>query len=234
MPPRSFRVVIANATQDLTLTQTFSHYCEGQWTGGWAPPTTIAPGQSGRMQSESGPNSFMTGTKAYVKYDVAQIDQFGANNRLGMIYVYWDNPWLGTTRAKYQSAFGDVYPDCDFTPPPSAFPPDTTSPVDFGFGFVSYGSSDAGGAVVRNVADVVGFTETSLTNIGVGIGYYVGLLGIIGHAELDLQVFDVAAPVGPTFGTGLELTESLKLLTSASLADWAGHWANGRSISTSG
>jgi hypothetical protein len=248
MPPRSFRVEIANSSTDLTLTQTFNHLCEGQWTGGWGPPGTIVPGpgSTGGLQSESGNNSFMTGTEGYVKYAVHQKDQFGADNVLGMIYVYWDNPWFGVTHFRFQSAKGDVWPDCDFTPPKGVFPPDTTSPVDFGFGFVDYQHGPtSGGDVITNIGNLLGYalapvagaaaagagppgTEPGTDSIGAAIGYLAGVNGIDANPELDLQVFDVSSPVGPSFGAGSEQTASLKLFSDASLRDWAGNWAGGK------
>ena len=242
MPQRSFRVVIANPTQDLNLTQTFAHLCHGQWTGGWTPPATIPPGGSGSMQSES--HGFMTGTEGYVKYDVFQTDQFGANTRLGMIYVYWDNPWMGITHFWYRHALGDVYPDCDFTIPTGHFfPPDTTSPVNFLFGFVAYLGGTVSGGEVTNITDLLGLGLAGIAGATVApligpygsggpgealIGYLAGMTGIAAHPELDLQVSDVPAPAGLTFGTGQEWPASLKLLTAASLTDWTGQWGNGK------
>jgi hypothetical protein len=226
MPQRSFRVVIANPTQDLNLTQTFSHLCHGQWTGGWVPPATIPPGGSGGMQSES--HGFMTGTQGYVKYAVAQVDQFGANNPLGMIYVYWDNPFFGITNFRFQSALQDVYPNCDFTPPSGVFPPDTTSPVNFGLNFIEYAHGTTGGGDVTNITDLLGFSSAAaLGGAAAAIGYLAGLDGIDDHPELDLQVGDVSAPTGPSFGSGSEET-TLSLLTDASFEQWAGTWTNGK------
>ena len=41
MADRSFRVIIRNQTQNLVLSQSFNHLCQGNWTAGQAPPGVI-------------------------------------------------------------------------------------------------------------------------------------------------------------------------------------------------
>lgn len=231
MPQRTFRVKIANPTADLMLTQTFSHLCNGQWTGGWAPPAAIAPASSGGMQSES--NGVFGYTEGYAKYNVAQVDSFGENMRLGMIYVYWNNPFFGITHFLFQSALGDVYPNCDFSPPKgSPFPPDAKSPVTFAFSFTEYQHGTGGD--VTNITDLLGLIAAPIVGGAtdpaggpvLAVAYLAGFQGIDKHPELDLSVGNVAGPpVPPTLGGGSSTT-SLKLLTHAAPGDWVGSWSS--------
>jgi len=111
MPERIARTVIHNRTNKLRLVKTFDHLCGGEWTpGGWTPPAVIEPGATGGMQSES--DGVLTGTEGYAKYDV-----FDGSSRLGMVYVYWNNPWFGVTRPRFATDASDVFPDCDFEAP---------------------------------------------------------------------------------------------------------------------
>ena len=113
VPERVGRVVIHNRTSNMKLVKTFAHLCHGDWTpGGWVPPDTIGPGQTGGMQSESG--GVLTGAEGHAKYDVIR----DADGRQGMIYVYWDNPWFGVTHPRFATNAVDVHPDCDFQVPP--------------------------------------------------------------------------------------------------------------------
>ncbi|GAA4028655.1 hypothetical protein GCM10022232_88160 [Streptomyces plumbiresistens] len=97
-PVRSARAVIHNRTSYYKLVKTFDHLCHGEWTpGGWLPPAVIEPGRSGGMQSESAGTA--TGTEGYAKYDV-----FFGVKRLGMVYVYWDNPFVGVTHPRLTAA----------------------------------------------------------------------------------------------------------------------------------
>src|SRR5580704_13137602 len=126
MPNRTFRITIQNNSSatlvydpisssaapsvdngPLLLKQSFNHLCQGQWTeGNWAPPATIAAGTSGALQAES--NSFLGGTEGYVKYDVLAN---GGMTKVGMIYIYWLNPFMGTTTFLPSGSFTDIYPN---------------------------------------------------------------------------------------------------------------------------
>jgi hypothetical protein len=209
MPERTFRVVIRNAST-FTLNQSFNHLCWGDWTpGGWVPPPTIAPGQSGGLQSEGG---FLSGTEGYVKYDVN-----APNGRRGMIYVYWDNPWYGVTRFRFAGAPDDVLPDCDFDPPAggSTFPPATN--LDFGLDLVGYMRGTEGGGNITSVA--------FLTHYIVGPVSLLGLVGIDKNPTLSLVLRD-ADELVPSFGTSTGAI-TLELMSDATPAEWTGRWEGG-------
>lgn len=215
-PARSFRVTIQNATASSILTQTFSHLCGGAWTpGGWNPPGTIAPGNAAGMQSES--DGVATGTEGYAKYDVAT-----PSGRQGMIYVYWDNPFYGFTHFRFAAAAGDIFPDCDFEPPPggSTFP--DAPALSFAFGMSAFLGGPDGGGDITNIGDFV--------NYAVGPVSLLGLVGIDRHPELKLRVSDPGASgtSGKSFGTFGDLgPTSLRLLTQATPEQWVGRWAIG-------
>lgn len=234
MPQRTFRTIIRNPTSDLNLVGTFNHLCHGQWTDLLQPPATIPPGGSGGMQSES--NGVLTGTEGYAKYDVIR-----AGTRVGMIYVYWDNPFFGITHFVFKSNAVDVNPDCDFSiPSGSVFDP---TGVTFTFGFDEYDHGGVGGGDLTNVTDLLGLSSAGIlstlagTLIDVGspvegeIAYLAGVTGIDEHPELDLSVGDtpvstgIFATVPPIFGSGSEKM-SHKLLMAATPEDWVGRWAS--------
>ena len=106
MASRTFRVIIRNRSDEFVLSGTFNHLCNGGWTSGWAPPGVICfanPGNrdtifvcpnttgEGGMQSES--DWAFAGTEGYAKFDVLDPTQFNEQRRVGMIYVYWNNPF---------------------------------------------------------------------------------------------------------------------------------------------
>ena len=128
MAARTFRVIIRNRTANFVLSNTFNHLCDGGWTGGgWAPPGVICfsnPGTKntiftcpnttgeGAMQSES--DWAFGSTDGYVKYDVLDANAV-SSTRVGMVYVYWSNPFYGTTQCRFATDSSDVEPDCDFS-----------------------------------------------------------------------------------------------------------------------
>lgn len=229
MPHRSFRVMIQNASSSLTLNQTFSHLCHGEWTGGWAPPPSIAPGALGGMQSES--DGFMTGTEGYVKYDV--VGPTGLDSpptaRQGMIYIYWDNPFYGYTHFRFATSSTDVPPDCDFSIPAgtSAFP--GGGDLDFALNFTMYQHGVHGGGDITSLSDFVNYV--------VGPVSLLGLVGIDDNPELDLELDDAASAPPESFGTASLGPVNLQLLNQATMQQWVGDWENGNvnvNISQSG
>jgi hypothetical protein len=73
-------------------------------TDGWSPPAAIEPGDTRGMQSDSSGSipiigNIMTETEGWATFDVV-----GPDHRHGMIYVYWDNPYYGVTKAKFPSS----------------------------------------------------------------------------------------------------------------------------------
>ena len=214
LPERSFRVVIQNNSATLTLKQSFNHLCGGVYTGGWLPPGEIDPGKSGGVQSES--DGFMTGTEAYVKYDVIGPD----NSRQGMIYVYWDNPWWGYTHFRWVTAKDDVFPDCDFTPPEgSTF--SNSGTVMYKLNFTLYKHGTEGGGNVTSIGDFVNYVGAPTP------ATLLGLVGIDKNPELDLEFDDAAMAPPESFGTASLGPKSLQLLTEATLPQWLGVWQSG-------
>jgi hypothetical protein len=213
MPERTFRVGILNASSSLNLVQTFNHLCGGEWTGGWAPPASIASGSAGELQSES--DGFMTGTEGYVKYDVV-----GPTGRQGMIYVYWDNPYYGNTHFRFATNEDDVYPDCDYTiqAGSSTFGEGGTLPFVLNFSEFKAGTEEGG--QITSVGDLVNWV--------VGPATLLGLVGIDDHPELDLELDDASSGAPPeSFGTTSLGPVTLQLLTKATMAQWVGDWEDG-------
>ncbi|MBV9859945.1 MAG: hypothetical protein JO038_07575 [Alphaproteobacteria bacterium] len=214
MPERSFRVIITNQTssnEGFTLQQTTNHLCGGEWTSGdWTPKATIKPGDSGGLQSES--DGFMTGTEGYVKYDV-----IGPAGRAGMIYIYWDNPFYGTTHFRFVAAAEDVFPDCDFDPPSGGSSFSNPPALGFDIQFAAYKSGTAGGATITSPGDLVHFV--------VGPVSFAGLIGIDKNPELDLALVATSTSSSGVFGNfGNTGPITLTLLSDATPDQWAGRW----------
>lgn len=199
MPERVGRVVIHNRTSNMKLVKTFAHLCHGDWTpGGWVPPDTIGPGQTGGMQSESG--GVLTGTEGHAKYDVIR----DADGRQGMIYVYWDNPWFGVTHPRFATNAVDVHPDCDFQVPPgqSDFYSIDTS-LSFYVAPVRYGHTH-GGADVTAPGDLA---EAFALGPALGIVSLFALQGINKDPVWEYELRDGPAPsLRPAAGYMLAVT----------------------------
>jgi hypothetical protein len=206
MPERSFRVLINNASSSLTLQKTFDHLCGGDWTPAWSPPQTINPGQAGQgLQSESA--GIATGTEGYVKYDVVS-----GSGKMGMIYVYWDNPWYGNTHFRFDEDTSDIFPDCDFDIPAggSGFP--SPKPTGFSLVPISYAHGEAGGGDITGLGDLINYVP--------GPVVFLGLLGIDKNPTLTLELRET--DVSPQFqDLG---AKSLKPMSNATLDDWVGEW----------
>jgi hypothetical protein len=221
MPERSFRVIIQNSSS-FTLNQTFNHLCGGDWTpGGWVPPGSISPNTSGGMQSES--DGIATGTEGYVKYDVNR-NVGGSNTKVGMIYVYWDNPFYGYTHFRFAAAPVDVFPDCDFDAPSGGATFSDSSDLSFSLSFSDYAHGEGNAGHVPALGDFVHYA--------VGPVSLFGLVGIDQNPILYLKVTDhtddtpdSGGPV-PTFeDLG---PEKLVPLPNATPEQWAGRWGSGK------
>ena len=219
MPERIFRVVIQNLTTSLTLRLQTSHLCGGDWTpGGWTPPATIGPGESGGIQSESG--GVMTGTEGYAKYEVD-----GPGKR-GVAYVYWSNPYHGVTHFRNEGVALDIEPDCDFDPPspPSTFEKENLS---FSFDAVALGHTNSG-TDITSAGDLLSlfFGPTNIPVIA-----FLGLSRIIDDPVLYLSLNDhdrsLPPPTPPPLFGDLG-PKSWKPLTDAGPEQWVGHWGSGR------
>lgn len=87
MAARQYTISFRNQSGS-TLTLLSKNLCGGEWTGGQAPPNSIPTGQSVAIGSQS--DGTATGTEGYVIYVAGDGTQ---------LYIYWDNPFIGTTRA---------------------------------------------------------------------------------------------------------------------------------------
>ena len=212
MAERSYRHIIHNSSSYLTLNLNFTHLCGGNWTPGWTPPNTIAPGADGGFGAESS-GRFMWGTEGYVKYDVV-----GNDGRHGMLYIYWDNPWYGNTfwiPPDRATSASDFYPDCDWTNTPPG--PMSDGHVDFRVAVTAVKSSEHGGDIT-DVRDLVHW----LTADG---GLFTGLIGIVKDPEVD---WDFSAIYEPHYGSlGTQATPVLTPLDAPTFGDWVGRWVNG-------
>jgi hypothetical protein len=180
MPERTSRVIIHNKTSYFKLVKTFDHLCHGDWTpGGWVPPQVIGPGQAGGIQSESG--GIATGTEGYVKYDVV----WGAR-REGMIYVYWDNPFLGVTHPKFATNGSDVLPDCDYDPPQDGSTFTVDRSLDFYLAPVRYGHTESGGDITAPGDLAAAFAAGPIG----GIALLFGLEGIVKDPVWEYELRD--------------------------------------------
>jgi hypothetical protein len=183
MPERTARIVINNRTGSLRLVKTFDHLCWGEWTpGGWRPPAAIEPGAIGGMQSES--DGVLSGTEGYVKYDI-----LSSGGRAGMIYIYWDNPWLGVTRPRFAVHASDVAPDCDFEAPKAGNVFEVDPTVGFRLVPTRYGHTQGGGDVTAP-GDL--FQAFALGPV-LGIASLFGLKGIVKDPVWEFELRDGAA-----------------------------------------
>jgi hypothetical protein len=256
MASRTFRVIIRNRSAKFVLSSTFSHLCDGGWTGGWEPPGVICfptpgtrptifvcPNQTGEgaMQSES--DWAFAGTEGYVKFDVLDPTE-PSDQRVGMIYVYWNNPFYGTTHCKFASNSVDVPPDCDYSGPGagSIAPPGPQASLPFTFvpswGVVNapdhgmypvIGTVDDDPQAADFAAASAAFGVGAAVGVGVGglvagVGDLVATTGVIDHAWIQIDLIDGApANVGSIAG------QSARAPTYAqdrnpSASDWSGHW----------
>src|SRR5450755_304065 len=267
MAARTFRVIIRNRTANFVLSSAsinFNHLCDGGWTGGWAPPGVIcfpnpgtkstifvcpnATGQ-GAMQSES--DWAFGSTDGYVKYDVLDASTV-SGKRVGMMYVYWSNPFYGTTQCRFATNSSDVAPDCDFSGPGqgSVVPP---GPKDAALPFhviPSWGvvvASDGHGMHPVNgstdddpqeadfAAGVAAFAAGAAVGVGVGgvvtgIGDLAAVNGIVDHAWIQLDVFDGPPQSVPSLAGSSAAVQTVSQDTNAPSQQWAGHWVGDKVV----
>jgi hypothetical protein len=125
MSQRAFNIFLIN-NSGVTISKTFDHLCGGDWTPALSPPPSIPDGKQVEFRSESA--GIATGTEGYVKYGIPSFDS-DHNPTQDELYIYWDNPYLGTNTAITQVSTQGIQPDCDFDktggsgfpPPPSRF-----------------------------------------------------------------------------------------------------------------
>jgi hypothetical protein len=227
MPVRSVRVHVYNESSYLTMQRTALQSCSGAWTDGWAPPpTSIAPGKDSLFQAES--DGVATGAIGYIKLDLV-----AADGKHGMVYLYWDNPYLGVTNFKIKTDKQDVTVDC------GPGPTDTSSfsesgPVDFS---IAYGSGDLDGDDAMNDSPLQTLGNVAAVPLGGAVDPGVGTIGgalvalfgqehIMAHAWVEMHVRDQEQP-------GLASTPPVQYAFSYRSNvvpnDWIGHW-NGNSV----
>jgi hypothetical protein len=188
MPARAYNITLANFS-GTTLTLTGQNLCHGEWSTNMAAPGTIKTGQTVTFRTES--DGFLTGTEAFVKYETGASSSDGPQTEL---YIYWDNPYIGTTNAAAFATSGDVPVNggCSATTPSSSsssgstFGPPPTAPTNYqvqpasGWSSgtlselfpISSGEGEAGGAfkdLAAGVIPVVGIVDligTIFGNVG--------------------------------------------------------------------
>jgi len=215
VPQRTFRVVVDNDTGCFTLKRTFDHLCHGVWASDeLTPPEEIAPGASAEMQSES--DGFMTGTEGYVKYDVVS----GAD-RLGMVYVYWENPFYGTIRFRFECAPDDVEPDCDFDKPSGAGLSRSAGdclPFKLSFKRFSYTTSSEEIRNVGNLGELVVFAGAGRSPS------LFGWTGIVRDPVLNVELTEQASGFSSSASDGEPV--ALEMLVDATAEQWVGNWGD--------
>jgi hypothetical protein len=82
--------------------------CGGIYTSSdWQPKAEVPFQTSIGIQGES--SGIMTGTEGWVKYNLVRDD----GTKRALVYLYWTNPWLGTTDFNYACPAIDIVADCD-------------------------------------------------------------------------------------------------------------------------
>ena len=210
MPVRSVRVHIYNESSYLTMQRTALQSCSGGWTDGWAPPpNTIAPGVNSLFQAES--DGVATGAIGYIKFDLV-----AANGKHGMVYLYWDNPYMGATNFKLRTDLMDVPVDCGSTDSSTSTFSDSGNPPPLDFG-VQYAYGDQDGSNAMN--------DTPLQTLGSALEGPAAIFGesnIIAHAWVDIHIQD-QEPRGLPSTPPAMYTFSAK--SNVVPNDWVGHWS---------
>jgi hypothetical protein len=231
MPSRSWRIFIKNTSGDTKLHLRSVHICRGGWTSSdWTPAVDILPGEEKGFQAED-PGLFQ-GTEGWIKYDALLMGSF---TNVGMIYIYWNNPYYGRTYVGFDKDFHDVKVDCDSDDSGgggggSTFGGGSTS-GDMprqgkpSFDIVQTGLSYTaqGGDYTNIVADDVEYTSGApLSQFG-PVNWWT-LLGLSGILQDPVAHCSFVVKASPNFG---DLgTESLVLYTDATAASWAGSWSS--------
>ncbi len=246
MAARSFRVIIRNQTQNLVLSQSFNHLCQGNWTTGQAPPGVIGfahPGGrntifvlpnlegTGVLQSES--DWGLGSTEGYVKYDVLDATQ-GTGQRIGMVYIYWNNPFYGVTHCRFAADPTDIAPDCDFSGSSgSSFKETATDSLPFTFtpswGVVN--ASDKGMFPVIGTVDddpqAADFAAGAAAfAAGATVGGVINLAastGVVDHAWIQIDLLDGSPATHSNLAGQSEATTYTRNLAPTA-AEWSGNW----------
>ena len=246
MAARSFRVIIRNRTQNLVLSQSFNHLCQGNWTTGQAPPGVVGfANPSGRNTILVLPNKEGTGgfqsesdwglgsTEGYAKYDVLDATQ-GTGQRIGMVYIYWNNPFYGATHCRFAADPTDIVPDCDFSGSSgSSFKETATDSLPFTFtpswGVVN--ASDKGMFPVIGTVDddpqAADFAAGAAAfAAGATVGGVIDLAastGVVDHAWIQIDLLDGAPATHSNLAGQTEATTYTRNL-APSAAEWSGNW----------
>jgi hypothetical protein len=187
MAVRQYTIQLANYSGN-TLTLLTHKFCDGEWSSGMAAPSSIPTGRVVTFRAES--DAVLRGTEGYVIYScpdnsndpsITSQDPAGTPTQL---YVYWDNPYIGTTRAGVIVSTADIestflqgncsaqFPSTSSSsgsqfapppPPPSIFrvdPPSTWSSETAGAGLnyiypLSSGSGESGEAGLQLAASLI-------------------------------------------------------------------------------
>ncbi|WP_424192022.1 hypothetical protein ACMYR3_11125 [Ampullimonas aquatilis] len=249
MAARSFRVSIRNLTQNLVLSQSFNHMCQGNWTTGQAPPGVIGfanpgdrntiyvlPNQDGTGGFQSESDDAFGGTEGYVKYDV--YDAFlGADKPVGMIYLYWNNPFYGVTHCRFVANPTDVTPDCDYSGTSgSRFQTSAAESLPFSFipsnGVVNATDNKGMFPVIGDVdgeqqaADFAAGTAAFLVGGPVaGVADLAALTGIVDHAWIRMDLLD-GPPEAHHDLTGPSQPATYSRNLTPTAEEWTGHWSS--------
>jgi hypothetical protein len=108
MADRAYHISLTNYSGN-TLTLFSPKFCDGTWTSGEQAPYSIPTGQTVTFGVES--DDALRGTEGYVIYTVPD-STTDPNNSEGKpatyLYIYWDNPYIGTTRAGSLVSTSDI------------------------------------------------------------------------------------------------------------------------------
>lgn len=218
-PARIYRYVLRNQTTDCSLNLISQHRCFGDWTPGWEPPGAINAGEERGFQGESG--TIVSGTEGWVKYGITNNSD---GSIPGLIYLYWNNPYLGVTYQKLSLSGSDVRADCD--------PDEGSRGSTFGMPTASAPPSDLRLAITGtkrdgnpNVIDEIG----DAYRIPLAPVFIFGAAGIWERMELDVDLRPVPVVSSPLFGASPTGPRTFKLMKKTATEDWSprrrGHWS---------
>ena len=125
MAVRAYNITLANFSGK-AITLAGQNLCHGEWSANQAPPARIEVGQTVTFRSES--DGIMTGCEGFVKYECPDgstdpsITPENLDGTPTELYLYFDNPYIGTTTAAAFVTTGDVAVNggCSATTPSSS------------------------------------------------------------------------------------------------------------------
>jgi len=196
MPFRSVRLRIDNMTSS-TLAVAWA--LNGEFTGGWSPPQTIAPNEARECRAES--DGVGTGTSGWIRFQPGDPT---------FVSIAWDNPAVGNTFFEFEitDLHGKPDPNTAFTFFPRHF---ATGPAQPGeerptVYAVTQGDIDGGGLIVP-VPGQQHLRPHAWFDIGlrdvrepVRVGRWLRSLGLDpaqGIRALRLAPFSIRALIGP-------------------------------------